>query len=110
MNIIAQNIRFRQWNCDVALCTYADGSDALVLLDHEDSERIATATCCLAGYGYRPPEGCAAIKDYSENEGMLAILIASGIVEETGQYFKAGFVEFPIVRILKRVDVSEVAA
>ena len=111
MKIIAENIQFKKWNCDVVLdCYAADKTDALVLIDHETSERIATATSCLAGYGFTPPPGCAAIKDYSENEGMLEALVDAGIVADTGQRFAGGRVEFPIVRILKREDIDEVAA
>lgn len=112
MKIIAENIKFKQWNCDVVLdCYAADKSDALILIDHEDSERVATATCCLAGYGFNPGVGLTAIKDYSENEGMLQVLIDAGIVEDTGHRYVGGHnVEFPIVRVLKRIDVDEVAA
>lgn len=109
MKVIAENVKFRNWNCDVILDKYAaDGSDALILVDHETSERIAVATTCLAAeHGALP--GHAALKTYSENEGMLEALTAAGIVEDTGARVKTGFVEVPIVRILKRSDISEAA-
>ena len=111
MKIIAENVKFRHWNCDVILDKYAaDGSDALVLIDHETSERIAVATTCLAGEGYEPAIGCAALKNYSENEWMLEALTAAGIIQDTGQRVSVGYVSVPIVRILKRTDVDEVAA
>lgn len=109
--VIAENVKFKKWNCDVLLDKYAaDSSDALVLVDHETSERVAVATSCLAGMGVIVPAEHAAIKDYSENEGMLNALIDAGIVELTNEMVSSGFAKFPIVRIVKRVDVDEVAA
>ena len=107
MIVIAEGIRFKSWLCDVVLAKYeADCTDALVLVDSDSSERIATATSCLNGWGFHPGEGKTAIKDYSENEGMLAVLVNAGIVEDTGERFAAGHVEFPIVRVLLREDVA----
>lgn len=108
MIVIAEGVQYKQWLCDVILDRYAaDGSDALVLVDSNNSDRVAVATACLAGYDCKPGEGKAAIKDYSENEGMLDVLVNAGIVEDTGERFAAGHVEFPIVRVLLRKDVAE---
>lgn len=40
------------------------------------------------------------IKDYSENEGTLASLVANKIVEDTGKRVPVGFVEACVVRLL----------
>jgi hypothetical protein len=40
------------------------------------------------------------IKDYAENEGMLASLVAAGVVEATGRWAQAGFVTVPEARPL----------
>lgn len=40
------------------------------------------------------------IKDYSENQGMLAALMAAGIVRDTGRRVACGFVELAVVEIV----------
>lgn len=67
---------------------YADGSPALRLWG--DEGLIATATVFLAGQP--AAEGCVWIKDWSENSGMLATLIAAGVIEPTGRTAASGFV------------------
>lgn len=46
------------------------------------------------------PDGYIAIKDYSENEGVLKSLQANGIVNGVWGYIRSGFVAIPIVKIL----------
>lgn len=75
--------------------TYSDGSTALVVMD--GFERVATATVWLPT---PPQEGCVWIKDWSENEGMLASLVAAGVVEATGQVEPTGFVVAHEARLL----------
>jgi hypothetical protein len=74
---------------------YGDGSIALRLFDAEGP--IATATVWLPT---PPQEGCVWIKDWSENEGMLASLVAAGVVEATGQVEQTGFVVAHEARLL----------
>ena len=44
-------------------------------------------------------EGYVAVKDYSENEGMLQFLIENNIVEPPVTYVESGFVKLPICKI-----------
>ena len=44
--------------------------------------------------------GRVAIKDWSENEGLLDVLVEEGIVSEPLAYIPSGFVEIPVCRIL----------
>ena len=46
------------------------------------------------------PEGLVAIKDYSENEGVLEALVKGGIVSEPMHYFPTGYVQVPICKLL----------
>ena len=41
-----------------------------------------------------------AIKDYSENEGILQAMVEAGIVSEPVRTVKSGFVDIPICRLL----------
>lgn len=46
-----------------------------------------------------PPDGCVFIKDYAENEGMLAFLLENEIVEQgVGFKIPTGHVQVPLVR------------
>lgn len=45
-------------------------------------EPLATATVNVPDWG--PEDGCIMIKDWSENEGMMASLVDSGVIEDTG--------------------------
>jgi Asp/Glu/hydantoin racemase len=60
-------------------------------------EPLAVATVNLQVPSRDPRE--IAIKDYSEGEGMLAALIAAGIVEDTGVALASGYVSIPIARL-----------
>lgn len=44
--------------------------------------------------------GRVAIKDWSENEGLLDVLVEEGIVSEPLSYIPSGFVEIPVCRLL----------
>ena len=48
--------------------------------------------------------GLIAIKDFRENAGVLAALIAEGVVEDTGRYVRAGYELANICRILTAAE------
>lgn len=76
--------------------TYSNGRHALRLND-ADGGVYATASVNLPDVELAHDEIC--VKDYSENEGMLAALIAAGIVEDTGRRATSGHVTIPIGHI-----------
>ncbi len=57
----------------------ADGSIALQLWCQNGP--LAKATVNLSHFGLTPPEGCAYIKNYAENEGILQSLVKGKVVE-----------------------------
>lgn len=72
-------VKFKGWHCLTRWGAYdAGGAAALQLIEDGTGERIATAST-------NPPEimppGCMAIKDWFENEGMTASLVAAGAIE-----------------------------
>lgn len=73
---------------------YSDGSKCLQITG--DGEDIATASVNIG----RLPEGLIAIKDYSENEGILAWLIENKIVSEPIAHRESGYVNIPICKLL----------
>lgn len=94
-------IRFENWNCILRQRQYANGRIALELIDADvpyRNESVAVCTVNLPNVRMAADE--VAIKDYSENEGMLNVLIAHGIVSTPLRYVQSGFVEIPICKLL----------
>jgi hypothetical protein len=91
-------VHFQGYDCEVEQRTYPNGRTALVLVDLQEREDVAVATVNLPDVPLKPGE--AFIKDYSENQGMLAALEKAGVVQATGERVPTGFVEVPVVKIL----------
>lgn len=91
-------VQFLGWSCIVQKMEYGNGRTALQLVDKDDYAPVATASVNL------PQEPLAkdeiAIKDYSENKGMLDALVKGGIVSEPIGYANSGFVTIPICKLL----------
>ena len=72
-------VQFRGWTCRVERASYGHTDRiALTLSDVEDGEPVAVATINLPELALAADE--VVIKDYSENEGMLATLVAAGVI------------------------------
>ena len=81
--------------------TYASsiGTPSLRLSDPETGEPLWIVSSNLADYGVEPDEFCTFFKGYAENEGLLEVLVASGLVECTGRCVQTEHVNFPEVKI-----------
>jgi hypothetical protein len=91
-------VKFKGWVCDLVFDWYTvNGRLSIDLIDLEDGQPIAHATVNIPDYDLPPDE--VIIKDYSENEGMLAALVKIGIVKPTGKRIQTGFVYCPICKI-----------
>jgi hypothetical protein len=96
------NVTFMNWDCKVIKQQYGNGRVALQLVaavddpnqDIFEGDAIATATVNMPEVALAPDE--VIIKDYSENEGILDVLLKAGIVELTGKQVQSGFVTCPI--------------
>ncbi len=67
------------------------------LYDAITKEPLLTATSNIPTL--RDLEGYVAVKDYSENEGVLDFLVENGIVEPPITFVKEEYVTFPICKI-----------
>ena len=92
------NVKFQDWDCIATYAQYGNGRLAIILVDAEDSSPIATATVNLPDEDMTDDE--VAIKDYSENEGMLAALLDSGLISKPVRLAFSGFVTVPICKFL----------
>jgi len=59
---------------------------------------VARASTCVPDYPFEP--GQTAIKDFSENSGILDALVSAGVVQYTGNDCLLGLIPFPVVRVL----------
>ena len=100
-------MKFQEWNCLVQYSNYkVNNQKAIRLVDAEDGCPIATASVCI-DYDFNNNE--TAIKNWSENEGMLEALVKNSVVKDTGKRVPCGFTEAAIVEILypDTVDPAE---
>jgi hypothetical protein len=75
---------------------YPNGQLALLLVT-EDHEPWLTATSAISS---PVPTGCIAVKDWSENEGVPAMLLKSDVIEgDPVARVSSGFVAIPIYRL-----------
>jgi len=74
---------------------YASGNIALELIDARDHYPYIMATVNVEGLEANE----VAIKNYSENEGILPVLIREGIVKPPHRHVHSGFVIIPICEI-----------
>lgn len=92
-------MEFRGWACRVERASYGNTERiALPLSNVEDGLTVAVATV------HTPESSLAAdevvIKDYSENEGMLGLLVAEGIVSPPLREVPSGYVTLYLCRCL----------
>lgn len=90
-------VRFLGIDCLVQKHEYANGRPALRLVDAEDDSPIATATVNLPDLPLGRNQ--VAIKDWSENEGMLRALTEARVVTPAGQTVPSGYVQVPICEL-----------
>lgn len=94
-----KTINFKGYRCNIELLKYQTNNRTAIELIDVSGEPIATATINM------PPEidlkdDEVVIKNYSENEGILDVLISEGIVERTGKTVSHGYVSSEICRLL----------
>ena len=75
--------------------TYQEGNTSMQLIDCADGFPFATATVNLPGL----TETEVAIKNYSENEGVLNFLLDNEIIEAPHRFVQSGFVNIPVCRL-----------
>jgi hypothetical protein len=80
-------------SCEVVFSYYTDNDNLAIALRDEDGFPFATASVNLIDL----PQNQVAIKDWSENEGMVDALIEAGIIEEEPiRFLTSGFVMAPV--------------
>jgi hypothetical protein len=83
--------------CELIVTRYARPQNIALRL--VDAEGLPMATASV-NPDYLLDAGVVAIKDYSENTGILAALVAAGAVEPTGETIPMGFAQAHLCRLL----------
>lgn len=89
-----KKVFFRGEELSVEVLEYTNGGNALRLVDAEGCP-YAVATVWLEGLGNDE----VAVKDYSENVGMLESLLEGDVVYFPHRLISSGFVEIPVCRL-----------
>lgn len=74
---------------------YSQGNPAIELYDLDDGFPFAKSTINMPGL----KEDEVAVKNYSENEGMLDFLVENGIVHPPHKMEQSGFVTVPVCKL-----------
>jgi len=95
----ARRVEFGGWMCRVERARYG-GTDriALPLYAVEDGSPVAVATLHVPALSLAADE--VVIKDYSENAGMLSLLVAAGVVSTPLREVQSGYVTLYVCRCL----------
>lgn len=79
---------------------YPHGGDiAITLVDATTFEPIATFSTNLTAAGAKLDRDAFTVKSWSENEALVAPMLASGLFQDTGARIATGFVRAPVWRV-----------
>ena len=87
---------YGEYEIDIKMSKYRNGHHRMDFIDHRDGLPVLVASVAIEE-SLSPDE--IAIKDYSENEGVLNFLMEEGIISSPLKYFNSGFVRIPICKI-----------
>lgn len=94
------DVKFKKWECSLAFGEYGNGRTALFLTDNATLEDVLCASVNLPDEVIGSNE--VAIKDYSENEGVLDALIKHKVVSKPKRYVNLTHVSVPICELLMK--------
>jgi len=93
-------VKFERWDCVLKFPKYRNGRTAIELVNDVAPylETILIASVNLPDEEIGKDEIC--IKNHSENEWILDILVKAKVVSEPIRYADSGFVRIPICKLL----------
>jgi hypothetical protein len=95
--IVKHKTPYGDYQLKLQFAKYSNGQTAIKLIDITDGMPFATATVCVEDDLVK--EGEVAIKDYSENEGMLDTLIDADVIEHPHAFIQSGWVKIPVCKL-----------
>ncbi len=91
-------IKFLGYNCNVEFGEYSNGRVAIEIIIKKTGEPMTVASLNLIHHHLEVDE--VAIKNYSENEGVLEALIAANIISQPVRFISTGFIQAPVCKII----------
>lgn len=92
-------------NCYFYTDRYTDNGNLFIGIaqDNKDTGDVDYIMNVTVNLGMPLPDGCIAVKDYSENEGLLEKMKALGMVTEVLAYLPSGYVSVPLCRYDRQI-------
>jgi len=94
-----QSINFLGFECRIEMGQYSNGRTALELVEIGTEEPVLIATVNAPFEPLMNDE--VIIKNYSENEGILEVLIAAKVVGAPIRFASTGWTSSPVCKLLK---------
>lgn len=91
-------IKFKKWNCRLEKGIYNNGRTALELINVKNDEPVLCATVNVPEIDIEKDE--VVIKNYSENQGVLDVLVKAKIISEPIRFITTGLTSSPICKLL----------
>ena len=88
--------------------SYSNNNTLALVLRREDEDEEGYYGVVSVNTYMPLPNNMAAIKDYSENEGILKALIEQDIVEKATSYISSGYVDIPVVKVKHQELLEEI--
>jgi len=95
-----KEITYQGYKVHVTMGAYANGRPAILLQDYKTFDQLAVGSVNLPDFNI--DNDSVAIKNYSENIGMLDFLIDYGVIEEPFMYIEQGWAKFPVCKLKPR--------
>jgi len=90
------------YKLQLSFSKYGNGQTKIQLYDVMDGMPYATATVCAEDNLLKEDE--VAIKNYSENEGILEALVDGGIVDHPHAFIQTDYVKIPVCKLLSKTE------
>ena len=94
---ITHKSKYGTYELSITFAKYANGQTAIKLWDMTDGFPYATPSLCVEDHLLKEDE--VAIKDYSENEGLLEALIEAEVIEHPHAFIQSSHVKIPICKL-----------
>jgi hypothetical protein len=89
---------YGEYEIEIKFSKYLNGQNRMEFTDKKDGFPVLIASVAIEE-SLSPDE--IAIKNYSENEGVLNFLIEKEVISSPLKYFNSGFVSIPICKLMK---------
>ena len=103
-------VKFNFYNKELIIypASYSNNNNLALLLRREDEDEEDYYGVVSVNTYMPLPNNMAAIKDYSENEGILEALISQSIITGPVRYISSGYVSIPVVKVVHKELLGEI--